>query len=430
MNLKETPPLSCTRWTDPVLITVVAAAVYGFCRDLSLNNAGLACLVIISVTLVMGAVEIFYAPWRKMPRPKLSFAEILKNAGVRGAGLLAGFGLTLLFWRLWPDYNARGFSMFPRVVYALLPYVPVVTGACVLFTEWRLGPAEDDTWHLGMLALGRWKKAKPAAAVQALLGWAVRAMFLPLNFMALITFIGRFRGNEHKILDAPWQEAEYYLITMLSGLLAAAIVPGYLFSSRLLGTHIRKVDATLAGWLATLSCYPPLLAIVFTQGLNFYPYMERVRWAAPWATELADFPPAAMAAGAMVLLLEAVHYWGEAAFGLRASNLSNRGIITNGPFRFCKHPIYLVKCVIWFLWMPFLAGDTVLQNIYLTLMWAGTCAIYGARAWVEERLLSDDPQYVDYALWMDRHGMFAWAGHFCPFLRFEWRLTRWSAKSM
>jgi hypothetical protein len=111
---------------------------------------------------------------------------------------------------------------------------------------------------------------------------------------------------------------------------------------------------------------------------------------------------------------------------LRSSNLTNRGIITNGVYRFCKHPVYLAKCIAWFvIWLPPLMGDTILGGARLTLLWGCVCGIYLLRGRVEERLLSDDPDYVAYALWIDRHGLFAWAGRAVPGLSFRWRLERW-----
>jgi hypothetical protein len=47
------------------------------------------------------------------------------------------------------------------------------------------------------------------------------------------------------------------------------------------------------------------------------------------------------------------------------------------------------------------------------------------RAWVEERLLSEDPAYVDYGMWMDRHGLLSPLGRWMPFFSYEWRLKRW-----
>ena len=195
-------------------------------------------------------------------------------------------------------------------------------------------------------------------------------------------------------IAGPWLHLQSSLLLIIQALLAAAIVPGYFFSARLIDTQIKKVEQSWFGWAVTLSCYPPLMMGVFGGWL-----IDGIPGAPPWKHWAENFPAVGYAVGGFILFLEVIHYWGEAAFGLRASNLSNRGTITNGPYRFCKHPVYLVKCLAWLLfWMPFAAGDTAWDCLRLTLLWGGICGVYLMRAWVEERLLSDDPVYVDYAL--------------------------------
>jgi steroid 5-alpha reductase family enzyme len=86
--------------------------------------------------------------------------------------------------------------------------------------------------------------------------------------------------------------------------------------------------------------------------------------------------------------------------------LTHRGIITNGPYRFTKHPAYIAKNLTW--WMislPFLAdgGIQALRHCILLLMLNG---VYGLRAWTEERHLSRDPTYVAYRQWMEANGLF------------------------
>jgi hypothetical protein len=52
-----------------------------------------------------------------------------------------------------------------------------------------------------------------------------------------------------------------------------------------------------------------------------------------------------------------IYVWSTAVFGLRFSDLTHRGIITNGPYRWVKRPAFLTKNLSW--WMisvPFIAG--------------------------------------------------------------------------
>ena len=82
-------------------------------------------------------------------------------------------------------------------------------------------------------------------------------------------------------------------------------------------------------------------------------------------------------------------------------------MLTNGPYRFTKHPAYLSKNLYW--WMaslPMLTttgwwGDAARNTVILGLI----SGVYYWRAKTEERhLLREDPAYRAYADWMAEHG--------------------------
>jgi protein-S-isoprenylcysteine O-methyltransferase Ste14 len=75
--------------------------------------------------------------------------------------------------------------------------------------------------------------------------------------------------------------------------------------------------------------------------------------------------------------------------GFRASNLTNRGIVKTGPYRFVRHPAYAVKVLIWF-------TQGIFFGQFGVFIMAGFAIIYFLRAWTEERHLSMDPDYVEY----------------------------------
>ena len=95
-------------------------------------------------------------------------------------------------------------------------------------------------------------------------------------------------------------------------------------------------------------------------------------------------------------------------FGIRFSNLTYRGVLTNGPYRFTRHPAYLSKNLFW--WcsvMPFLvtSGSAVdaIRNTFFLLVVNG---IYYWRARTEEaHLLAEDPKYREYYDWMEENGL-------------------------
>jgi len=95
------------------------------------------------------------------------------------------------------------------------------------------------------------------------------------------------------------------------------------------------------------------------------------------------------------------------AFGLRFSNLTHRGIITDGPYRWSKHPAYISKNLSWWLIsMPFLSlpgwGES-LRNCALLLL---LNLIYYLRAKTEERHLGRDAVYLAYCAWIANNGLF------------------------
>jgi protein-S-isoprenylcysteine O-methyltransferase Ste14 len=97
------------------------------------------------------------------------------------------------------------------------------------------------------------------------------------------------------------------------------------------------------------------------------------------------------------------------AFGLRFSNLTHRGILTHGPYAWTKHPAYLAKNMFWWLaTLPFLSvSGSVVEMVRNSAILAIVSGVYYWRARTEERHLSADPAYRDYAAWMEQHGPLA-----------------------
>ena len=108
------------------------------------------------------------------------------------------------------------------------------------------------------------------------------------------------------------------------------------------------------------------------------------------------------------------------AFGIRFSNLTNRGILTNGPFKFTKHPAYISKNISWWLiFMPFIVAPEFDDKLRLSLLLILQNVIYFLRARTEEKHLSNDPDYVLYAQYIEQHGVFSWVGNRWPVLKFK-----------
>lgn len=101
--------------------------------------------------------------------------------------------------------------------------------------------------------------------------------------------------------------------------------------------------------------------------------------------------PIAVQASAVVLML-----WARATFGLRsfhaAAGTSDGGLVTAGPYRFWRHPIY--ASIIYFVWAGELRSPTVRSVVA-----AGVVSLaLVTRMLLEERALyATYPEYAEYA---------------------------------
>jgi len=88
--------------------------------------------------------------------------------------------------------------------------------------------------------------------------------------------------------------------------------------------------------------------------------------------------------------------WARVTFGMRsfhaAANPTEGGIVTTGPYRFLRHPIY--AAILYFLWTGVASHASVLS------VTAGVVATLGiaGRIVTEERLVTERyPEYREYA---------------------------------
>ena len=153
---------------------------------------------------------------------------------------------------------------------------------------------------------------------------------------------------------------------------------GYLIESKYLKNEIKSVDPTFFGWLVCLLCYPPFNSFAFKP---FDYYIIRINLPNPaWLNVVVL---------CLITFLWAIFVWASVALGFKASNLTNRGVVNSGPYRFVRHPAYMAKLVIWILQGVFFAQF----GIFILL---GFIIVYVLRAWTEERHLSRDPDYLAY----------------------------------
>jgi protein-S-isoprenylcysteine O-methyltransferase Ste14 len=154
---------------------------------------------------------------------------------------------------------------------------------------------------------------------------------------------------------------------------------GYAFESPRLKNAVRSVEPTVLGWAVALACYPP-----FNGCVNNY---------VSWYTSdepLFQNPALTAAARCVVLLCFGVYVWGAASLGTKCSNLTNRGIVTTGAFRWIRHPAYAAKNLAWWIaLLPVLSIPAILSMSFWSFL-------YFLRAMTEERHLANDPEYRQY----------------------------------
>jgi|SRR5690349_16513218 len=107
------------------------------------------------------------------------------------------------------------------------------------------------------------------------------------------------------------------------------------------------------------------------------------------------FTPQPIAIAVQVIAI-ALMVWARVTFGRRsfhaAANPTVGGLVTSGPYRIIRHPIYTAACL--FCW------GAILAHLSLVSVALGMLLLLGAvmRMMCEERLLKQKyPEYVEYA---------------------------------
>lgn len=171
--------------------------------------------------------------------------------------------------------------------------------------------------------------------------------------------------------------ALYHLIFVVD---VGIAVIGYTVATRWLDNRTKSVDSTLYGWFVALACYPPMNTGFTSQFIGY-----------GGQPPLVTSEPLLMVLMVLILACFVVYVWATLAFGFRFSNLTNRGLVSIGPYAHVRHPAYFAKNTAW--WLDNLQ---VLQNGWATFALMLWNWIYIQRALTEERHLNQDPAYRAY----------------------------------
>ncbi|MHA7818925.1 MAG: methyltransferase family protein [Erythrobacter sp.] len=335
---------------------------------------------------------------------KRSVEDVLEVSTVKIVGLWATWlilaGLYCLCRWYWDGQylfamDMLGLAIVPMVVLSV-PYV--------IWLDRHMVDWHDSTWHFGAALLGRGgvdgeqvKKHWRAWIIKAFFG-AFMISILPPGFAFVV------EADPGEIIANP-VEIGMLLITLLFLIDVQIGAVGYLFTLRPLDAHIRSGNPFVAGWLAALLCYPPFVWGIIGNNNQILSYEANVEG---WGFWMQGQPALLWVWAVWLVFLTAIYAWATVAFGIRFSNLTYRGVLTNGPYRYTRHPAYLSKNLFW--WcsvLPFLvtsgsATDAIRNTFFLLVV----NAIYYWRARTEEaHLLAEDRKYREYYDWMEANGL-------------------------
>ncbi len=338
-------------------------------------------------------------PWR----------ETIDVSLVKLVGLWATWGLIAAVYATGRFYWEGNYRFAMWCLGTAAPWLFAVSIPYVIWLDRRLVEPRDGAW-----ALGAWithtARPDPEAIWNHLRSWAVKGFFLAFMLAVVPAGFAEFvRTPSFGILADPVALARW-LITFMFVIDVAFATVGYMLTMRPLDAHIRSANPYAAAWMAALICYPP--SILMTDGGPLDYSIGNWREDS-WLHWLNGYPAAMALLGAVLVALTAVYAWATVAFGLRFSNLTHRGVLTHGPYAWSKHPAYLSKNLFWWLsTLPFLTTGSLVDAARATILLGVVSGVYYWRARTEERHLSADPAYRDYADWMARNGpvprFFAW----------------------
>lgn len=334
------------------------------------------------------------------PRPLASVIDvsITKLAGLWATWAVIGFLYCVGRWYWDGQYlfamEVIGTAAIPIFILSV-PYV--------LWLDRVLVKPRDHAWHFGAMLIGReaWDSNEVKKHWRA---WAIKGFFsafmigiLPPGFANIVN------ADFAAVVQNPvWLGTTLFEMLFLIDVQLGTV--GYLLTLRPLDAHIRSGNPFLAGWVAALMCYPPFVfGIMSNNGVIGYEFST-----ADWAHWFQGHEVVLWIWAGWLVFLTGIYAWATVAFGIRFSNLTYRGVLTNGPYRFTRHPAYLSKNLFW--WcsvLPFLVTNGSLVDMVRNTFFIGcVSAIYYWRARTEEaHLLAEDPKYREYYDWMNEHGV-------------------------
>lgn len=404
--MPPSPPPSVTsiRSVGAGLLALLAAVLVIRSTEIAAPYALL--LGLLAAALPVAVLDVLCLKVHRRPSTGLDFsvaAEVRpdhRRVWTKLLGLYATWAaIGFVYWLL-PYYRQPAFAVYFTLLTMSLPLIALAAIPYFYFVDrYQIAP-EDGYWQVGRLLLGRNRRPDLALVREHCLAWTIKGFFLA--FMCSIlpaVFL--------PVVNTPLAEVFSGIVPLTSFLIGISFLIdvafgliGYVSTFRPLDSHVRSSNPLVLGWLVALACYPPF-------NVTANEFLLHYRDGLQWSDWLAGEPGLLTLWAVTLVFLSAVYASATVIFGIRFSNLTHRGIITNGPYRFTKHPAYLAKNLFWWLAaMPFLSVQGPESALRACGLLLAVNVIYLLRAKTEERHLLADPDYRAYAKWIAQHGLF------------------------
>ncbi len=384
--------------------------------SLGINNMQVTFSLLIGYAFPIITLEFIFLKTYKNKSTGIDFTKKRDPNVTRTATKYLGLIFTLsilafIYW-LFKEYRGSFYDSYYNMLKIAAPILLIAAIPYFYIIDQYMVKPKDGFWQMGTILLN-WTKVDKAVAWQHMLGWFVKGFFLPLMFIYFFGKMDYLRSFNLTQVFSTYKHFWDFTHSMIFVVDLLVVTVGYMSTVRLFDSHIRTTEPTLLGWFVALACYQPFWNF---SSSNYFAYDTGKPWGHWFAVNSASY----IVWGIMIIILLSIYVWATMPFGIRFSNLTNRGILTNGPYRFCKHPAYVSKNIAWWLIaMPFMMVSTPSEALRHSLLLLGINTIYLFRAKTEERHLSKDPVYVQYCKYMNEHSVFAWVSRFLPILKFK-----------
>jgi len=426
------PPKSINSQTA-CLISLFALLSALFYINVKQNQLDISQQLILFIVIFIG-IQIIYDIFVRKIYLKESTGLIftksqLKNNINYGRSIVKIFGFLLslamvgLAYYCFPIYETnKVFIPFWEVLNTILnpfesPYLVSILSCCLItyfvLIDAIMKSPKDGYWQLAIFSLFIWDEVDWEKLKQHLMEWVLKGFFLPIMIPLFIQGVSRLQGSLLQIPDGNYVGYIQLLTVTVLCISYAIQISGYVFTLRTLDTHIRNCNPYFFAWVVTLIMFIPFWPVMTRSYLKIDDGYHWWKW-------FSDYSVLLYAWGALIILCQLIWIWSDALFGLRYSQLTNRGIITNGPYRYFKHPSYLFQNIaLWLVSVPFLSHGGVLLVVKHCTALLVINTLYYVRARAEEKHLSQDPTYQAYANWINKHGLLSRLGNFFPSLQFR-----------